>query len=472
MSNGWEQWEGRTIDGFTLGKYLGGSEQSAVFRARKDGGGAEDAAIRFVAVDWADAEKQLERWKRASELTHPNLIRISGMGQCAVAGREFVYVVEEFAEENLAQIVPERALTEAEARGMVGPVLSALEFVHNRGFVHGRVRPSNILAAGDQVKLSSDSLREAGVVPRAASAYDAPEVSTHGISAASDVWSLGMTLAQVMTRHTPVWDAARMSAAEVGGEIPEPFRGIVARCVEIDPGKRCGLQEIRERLEPSAAHAQRETAGAVRRTVTAAEVPPQVVVAPIVMPEAIPSEKRTARWVCGVLLAAAAVVGGFLMVRSHSSGAGSSVENAKEQPGAIQSTPVTTAPAQPGASAAETEPKSAEAPTESTTAKEAGTSTKDDVVERVMPEVAPSARRTIQGKIRVKVRVDVDSGGRVTEARLKDAGPSKYFARISVEAARRWKFAPATDASREWTLMFAFTRARTEAVATRVRGTR
>ena len=84
-----------------------------------------------------------------------------------------------------------------------------------------------------------------------------------------------------------------------------------------------------------------------------------------------------------------------------------------------------------------------------------------------MPQVSPSARRTISGKIKVRVRVQVDAAGNVTEAKLKESGSSKYFARVALEAARRWKFAPAPAASRDWTLLFAFTRARTEMSAAR-----
>ena len=44
---------------------------------------------------------------------------------------------------------------------MLPPLLRALQYVHSRGLVHGRIQPSNILAIADQVKLSSDSLSEA-----------------------------------------------------------------------------------------------------------------------------------------------------------------------------------------------------------------------------------------------------------------------------------------------------------------------
>jgi TonB family protein len=88
-----------------------------------------------------------------------------------------------------------------------------------------------------------------------------------------------------------------------------------------------------------------------------------------------------------------------------------------------------------------------------------------------MPQISPSARRTIQGKIKVRVKVDVDAAGNVAEAKLESAGPSKYFSREALEAARAWKFSPAPagehSGDREWKLQFIFSRAKTEASAVR-----
>ena len=95
------------------------------------------------------------------------------------------------------------------------------------------------------------------------------------------------------------------------------------------------------------------------------------------------------------------------------------------------------------------------------------------IVQRVMPQVSPSARRTIQGKIKVRVRVGADATGNVSNATFESAGSSRYFSRISMEAAREWKFVPAdaadTSGRREWKIQFAFTRARTEASVVRVK---
>jgi TonB family protein len=81
------------------------------------------------------------------------------------------------------------------------------------------------------------------------------------------------------------------------------------------------------------------------------------------------------------------------------------------------------------------------------------------VLHEVIPDVPRRARDTIHGHIMVAVRVTVDSAGNVVDESLDNHGPSKYFARLATEAARKWKFAPTNDpVSRKWLLRFEFTR--------------
>jgi len=44
----------------------------------------------------------------------------------------------------------------------VKPTLNALAFLHDRKLVQGRLKPSNILVVGDEVKLASDTIRPVG----------------------------------------------------------------------------------------------------------------------------------------------------------------------------------------------------------------------------------------------------------------------------------------------------------------------
>src|ERR1035441_9833498 len=108
MSETWQAWVGRTVDGrFPLLRYLGGSDHSAVFlgRARDSLEDAEKAARKCVPAEETDAEKHLLRWKTASELTHPNLIRIFEVGRCELEGTALLYVVQEYAEEDRKSVV-------------------------------------------------------------------------------------------------------------------------------------------------------------------------------------------------------------------------------------------------------------------------------------------------------------------------------------------------------------------------------
>jgi len=73
----------------------------------------------------------------------------------------------------------------------------------------------------------------------------------------------------------------------------------------------------------------------------------------------------------------------------------------------------------------------------------------------VIPEVPQSVRRTIQGHIKVWVRVTVNPRGSVSAAVADRTGPSRYFQRQAIEAAKKWTF-PAVDAPPQRTMQIRF----------------
>ena len=74
--------------------------------------------------------------------------------------------------------------------------------------------------------------------------------------------------------------------------------------------------------------------------------------------------------------------------------------------------------------------------------------TSPSALHEVIPEVPESARRTISGHIKVWVQVIVDQDGSVFAATADRIGPSWYFQRLAIEAAKKWTFPPIDTQSR------------------------
>lgn len=424
-----KQCAGQVVDKFPLRQYLGESENSSVFLSDQNGG--QKVALKFVPAEGYEGTKQLSFWKRAAQLSHPNLLKIFETGRCQLGGRNQVYVVEEYADENLSEILPHRSLTAEEAREMLEPLLNCLGYLHGSGFVHGHLRPGNIMAVDNQLKLSSDGIRQAGEAYPAGkktSRYDAPEVGRATLSASADVWSLGIALVEVLTQRVPDWET---SAGEpvVPASLLEPFREIARNCLKRDPNARWTVPQIKASLSQPRAMAP-----------TAAPAPAQA--AERVVPKS--SSTRSLMPVAVAVLIVLAIMAASLLFRHRSSpssaGTSQPAPQAAEQ---IREVPAKPHPAQPIPSSPAQTSRTSQA----------------DVVRQVPPKFAPSAQRTIRGKIKLRVRVHVDPAGNVTRADLVSAGPSKYFARLVMDAARQWKFVPTTGSGeRRWMLYFELTR--------------
>jgi TonB family protein len=87
-------------------------------------------------------------------------------------------------------------------------------------------------------------------------------------------------------------------------------------------------------------------------------------------------------------------------------------------------------------------------------------------IHEVLPDVSPTARRSIRGHIKVWVRVVVEADGSVLAAAVERASSSGYFRRVAAEAAKQWTFPPAdTQARRVTQIQFDFSRDQTIAHA-------
>lgn len=458
MTEEWKRWEGQVVDGkFHLRRYLGGSDHSIVFLTEV-GNERQKVAIKLVPADPESAELQLSRWQRAEKLSHPHLLRLFQTGRCQLGGVALLYIVTEYAQENLSEILPRRPLTEAETRDMLLPLLDALAYVHGKGLVHGHIKPANIMAVDDQLRLSSDGIREFGE-PRGGQPgiYDAPESVSRATSAAGDIWSLGMTLVETLTQRLPVWKKTQPGELALPATLSEPFRSIASNCLRRKPEDRWTLAEIASWLQPSA------------------DAPPPTLTGG--------TPGAFAKWgymvpLIAACLVLAALAGPRLLNRSQESQPAPAValETPKIEPPSKPS-PVTHDPRSSEEGSSDSKPSPKTKPSSSAALRPVGAVNlpasrvvHGEVLQQVSPEVSQAALRTIQGTVRVKVRVDVDSSGNVVGAKFDSAGPSKYFASRALQAARRWEFSPAEVDGRkvasEWVLRFEFARTSAKAFPT------
>lgn len=430
MAEVWKQWRGQIVDEqFPLLQYLCGSDQCAVFLTSFN---QQKAAIKLIPANSGAGAETLKGWQAAAKLSHPHLLKLLHTGQWAKSGHSFLYVVTEFAEEDLSQILPQRALSAREARDMLRPVLDVLAYLHRNNFVHGHLKPSNVLASGDQLKVSSDGLHAAGDLIRTASTpsvYLAPEVDNHGLSPASDVWSLGVVLMEALTQRPPVWNEKEKDPT-VPASLPDPFREISENCLRRDPAQRWTINQIQCSLNPSA----------------------PAVPKPTVVSREISHAPAKRRFTFPVIAGAAVVIAVLLAAKFAAHPSASETGNSpttETQPHPSQQPPTvkTAAPASTAASAAVEKPSGSSA---------------GAVLKQVVPDVPRSARNTIQGTVRVSVLASVDSSGNVSGTRFENHGPSAYFANLAMKAAKEWKFkSPQVDGrevASNWTLHFDFKR--------------
>ncbi len=414
-------WEGRVIDGkFPLQKWLGGSAHTAVFLTGRSAQ-EQKAAIKLISVDGLYADQEQD-----AKLSHPHLIRLFECGRCQIDNANFLYVVMEYAEEDLGQIVPQRPLSPVEVAEMLPPISETLVFLHQGGYAHGHIKPSNIMAVDNQLKISADSLRKIGERNhREPSAYDAPELATTGVSPAADVWSLGMTLVAVLTQQEPNLKAVNALGVAIPNTIPQPFYGIAERCLRVDPKQRSTMNEILG--TPEALEALPEKA-------IDKPTPGKRINVSLILPVVV-----------AVILSAV-----FFGRRAHQPPILPPDTHPTESPAPAPNAPAPQSPKPFRDNATSPSPEDA----------------RGRVLQQILPDVSQSARMTITGRVKVSVQVSVDASGKISQVKFVSAGPSKYFANQALAAARQWKFYPpernGQPSPSEWLLRFQFARTSTQ----------
>jgi eukaryotic-like serine/threonine-protein kinase len=254
--------EALRADGYEVLDELGRGGMGVVYLARNiplnrpcalktfsGGGGGPTAAARLRA----EAEA-------VAQLRHPNVVQIYSVRE--VAGVPFLEL-EYLPGGSLADSPDGTPRPAAEAARLIEPVTRAVAEAHRLGIVHRDLKPSNVLLTADGEPKVSDfglarslasevRLTHTGQIV-GTPCYMAPEQAETGavdVGPASDVYSLGAVLYELLTGHPPFRAATTLQTLDLVRSrepvpprqmqpaVPRDLETICLKCLEKEPGKR------------------------------------------------------------------------------------------------------------------------------------------------------------------------------------------------------------------------------------------
>ncbi|MYK88874.1 MAG: serine/threonine protein kinase [Acidobacteria bacterium] len=191
---------------FLLERRLGRGGMGAVYLAQ-DLGLQRNVAIKTLPVGDGPGLVRLRQEARAmAAVAHPAIAQIHGLE----TWRDRLLLIVEFLQGGtLAARLERGPLPGAEAISVTVTLSEALAALHDAGYVHGDVKPSNIGFASDGTPKLLDfglaRLTSADDQPAGGTlSYMSPEVLCEGRTGeADDVWSLCVVLYEMVTGHRP-----------------------------------------------------------------------------------------------------------------------------------------------------------------------------------------------------------------------------------------------------------------------------
>ncbi len=214
-------------------------------------------------IDFDKIGKELGVWKQLKGL--PHIISVIELDRID----DYVYVVSDFAEggslENWLKDNGGKASSEAESIKITLEILTGLENLHDKGFVHRDIKPDNILimngkfcladfGVSREMKTHSKATGTAGTME-----YMPPEAFDNKVSIHTDIWAVGIILQKLLTGELPFQQdnqaaligAILMSEPEGMPEnVPAGLREIIKKALQKDREQRFQTaREMREALK-------------------------------------------------------------------------------------------------------------------------------------------------------------------------------------------------------------------------------
>lgn len=257
---------------YQLVQTIGTGGMAVVYRAR-DLMLERPVAVKVLRQDFTNNEAFRERFRQearaAANLSHPNIVTVHDFG--LDAGRLYI-VMENVPGTDLKTILKQRGrLSMDEAIPLIVQACAGIGYAHRAGLVHCDVKPHNMLVAPDQrLKVTDFGIARALAtiqpdeqheVVWGSPLYFSPEqASGQAPSPASDVYSLGVVLYEMLTGQLPFNSNDSSELARMHREVPPPSPR------ELNPDIPPALEQILLKVlakEPSARYRTADQLGRV-----------------------------------------------------------------------------------------------------------------------------------------------------------------------------------------------------------------
>ena len=211
--------------GTRLGHYhivalLGRGGMSDVYRAEDERLGRE-VALKAVPPEFARYPDRVKRFERevraAAQLTHTNIVTVHEFGK---SEGQLFYIMALMTGGDLKARIRDNpeGMPVAEARTVAAAMARALDYAHQRGFVHRDVKPENILFGEDGTPrltdfgiarvMAEETRMTATGTGIGSPRYMSPEQARgQAVDGRSDLYSLGVVFYEMLTGQVP-FDAA------------------------------------------------------------------------------------------------------------------------------------------------------------------------------------------------------------------------------------------------------------------------